>query len=140
MYGLNLEVFHENLIKFIKKYKFLGKVGIKSEKEEKIPIKDFGDQNFGDGKLEFLTFSSSVSLAQERFFKGRAQRVGQGNGPFLLRFRNPEKNEKDVITYFQIDGEFYQVVSPKCVRIELSKDLPNGKIKVLMDSSKLLKK
>lgn len=107
---------------------------------ENEPLKDFGRQNFGDGKLEFLTFSSSMSLAQERFFKGRADRVGQGSGPFLLKFRNVEKNQQPVITYFQIDGEFYQVISPKSVKINLSKALPRGKIKVLLDISSVQSK
>jgi len=102
-------------------------------------LKDFGTQKFGDGKLEFLTFSSSMSLAQERFFKGRAQRVGQGSGPFLLKFRNVEKDKAPVITYFQIDGEFYQVVAPKNIKINLSKALPRGKIKVLLDSCSVTK-
>ena len=102
---------------------------------EQEPLKDFGTQKFGDGKLEFLTFSSLSSLSQERFFKGRAQRVGQGVGPFLLKFRNSESEQKPVVTYFQIDGEFYQVVAPKAVKIGLTKALPRGKIKVLLDSS-----
>lgn len=80
-----------------------------------------------------------MSLAQERFFQGRADRLGQGTGPFLLKFKNTESKEKKVITYFQIDGEFYQVVGPKEIKIELTKDIPRGKIKVLMDSSKLKK-
>lgn len=76
-----------------------------------------------------------MSLAQERFFKGRAERVGQGSGPFLLKFKNVENNQQAVITYFQVDGEFYQVLSPKSVMINLTKSLPRGKIKVLLDSS-----
>ncbi len=81
-----------------------------------------------------------MSLAQERVFKGRAQRVGQGAGPFILKFRNVEKNEAPLFTYFQIDGEFYQVIAPKSVKINLSKALPKGKIKVLLDSSSVMKK
>ena len=80
-----------------------------------------------------------MSLAQERFFKGRAERVGQGSGPFILKFKNVEKDQNPVFTYFQIDGEFYQVVAPKYVKINLSKALPRGKIKVLLDSSSVSK-
>lgn len=80
-----------------------------------------------------------MSLAQERFFKGRADRLGQGSGPFVLKFKNTESKGNKVVTYFQVDGEFYQVVGPKQIKIELTKDIPAGKIKVLMDSSKLKK-
>ena len=138
MFGMKQEVILQNTEKSFINDNYIGKVGlVNSEKE---PLKDFGTQNFGDGKLEFLTFASLNSLSMERFFKGRAQRVGQGNGPFIMKFRNIENNEQPLHTYFQIDGEFYQVFAPKVVKINLSSAFPKGKIKVLLDSSSVAKK
>lgn len=36
---------------------------------------DFEDQDFGDGKVEFVSFTSAIGLANERFFSGQASRV-----------------------------------------------------------------
>lgn len=108
-------------------YNFVGKVGI--EKESKI---NFETQNFSDGKLEFLTFSSSLKLAEERFFKGQAKQVAQGSGPFLLNFKKSENSDLPLKTFFQIDGEYYEIVSPNVCTINKCSELPNGKIKVLV--------
>ncbi|EGR28292.1 hypothetical protein IMG5_179490 [Ichthyophthirius multifiliis] len=106
------------------------------QKNNNKPIKDtFQEQNFGDGKIEFLSFYSINSIGMERIIKGQAHRVGQGGGPFILRFNKENNNKQPIVTYFQIDGEYYQVVSPKCIKISKCKQLPRGKIKVMVESS-----
>jgi diacylglycerol kinase (ATP) len=102
---------------------------------EKESVINFESQNFSDGKLEFLTFSSSLGLAQERIFKGQAKRVGQGAGPFQLNFKKADNNDLPLKTYFQIDGEYYEIIAPKMCKINICSELPNGKIKVLVDKN-----
>ncbi len=98
-------------------------------------VKDFGNQKFGDGKLEFVTFESGTKIGLERIIPGQAKRIAQGSGPFIMRFKHSDSEGSAVRTYFQVDGEFYQVISPKSVKIRLCKEIPKGKIKVLMESS-----
>jgi hypothetical protein len=59
--------------------------------------------SYSDGKLEVVSFGSSMGLVLERSFGGFARRITQGGGPFLFTFRRYEKEEKHR-TYLQIDG------------------------------------
>ena len=97
--------------------------------------KVFDDQSFGDGKLEFLTFPSSVKMGLERMVKGQGRRVLQGKPPYKINFKGAPVGESQLKTYFQVDGEFYQIDSPKCATIIPHPNLPNGKIKVLIENS-----
>jgi hypothetical protein len=83
-----------------------------------------------DGKLEIVSFGSSIGIAMERTFGGFSEKVTQGEGPFIFNFKREEKKPKHR-TYLQIDGEFIRFTNPKKVMISLSKMVPNGKIKVL---------
>ena len=44
-------------------------------------------QSSSDGKLEFVSFSGSVSIGMEKSIGGFAQRVHQGRGPFYFSFK-----------------------------------------------------
>lgn len=48
----------------------------------------FQDIDFGDGKLEFLTFGSISALSNERFMHGFANRIEQGTGPYRINFKS----------------------------------------------------
>jgi len=111
-----------------------GKVGVVDKAGKKIP--DFGPQNIGDGQIEFLSFGSAGALAKERFIKGNAKRLGQGKGPYLINFNKSDPKGRDIVTYFQIDGEFYRVEKPKSIIIRPCPLLPNGKVKVMLNSKK----
>lgn len=91
----------------------------------------FESQSFGDGKIEFLTYYSIFGIAQERLIHGMGKRVAQGTGPYLIKFKERDERNQPIKTYFQIDGEYYQVISPKYIKLSLSKDLPQGKIRVM---------
>jgi diacylglycerol kinase (ATP) len=110
-----------------------GKVGAHDDKID--TLEDFGDQRFGDGKIEILTFAGPMSLATERILKGQGRRIGQAKGPFVINFKKSENANKPLHTYMQVDGEFYDVVAPKRVKISLCPKIPNGKIKVMLNSS-----
>ncbi len=60
-------------------------------------------QSSADGKLEFVSFSGSVSIGMEKTFGGFAERVYQGSGPFTFSFKQYPSEEKHR-TYLQIDG------------------------------------
>lgn len=110
----------------------LGKVGVVNHEKGIIP--DFDDQRFGDDKLEILGFTGPWSLAMERFSHGQGWRLGQVKGPFVITFRQSENHQKPIHTYMQIDGEFYDVVAPKTVRVSLTKDIARGKVKVMVNA------
>ena len=69
----------------------------------------------------------------ERYIHGRGWRLGQVQGPFTLNFKCNKNEVKPLHSYMQIDGEYYDVVAPKCVRVSLCKALPGGKIKVMVN-------
>jgi len=102
---------------------------------QKVPISGFEEQKFGDGKVELIGFMGSWNLAMERILPGQGWRLGQVQGPFVVNFRqSPDANKPPVHTYMQIDGEFYDVVAPKAVKVCLARDIPRGKIKVMLNS------
>lgn len=116
-------------------YQFLiGKLGVTDHAKK--TLVDFPDQNFGDSKLEMISFSGPGSLAMERFIHGQGRRVGQVKGPFAFNFKRNNDVSKPLSTYMQIDGEYFQLLAPKNVQINLAKSLPNGKVKVLVNSAK----
>jgi len=88
-----------------------GKIGIVNS-AKKSPG-DFGDQKFYDGLIEVLTYSDQVALAMERGFPGRANRVGQYDGPLSLQFKEKDERGNKIVTYTQIDGEYFKIIAPK---------------------------
>lgn len=70
----------------------------------------------------------------ERFTHGQGWRLGQVKGPFKIAFKQSQDPEKPIHTYMQIDGEFYDVIAPRSVRVSLSQDIGRGKIKVMVNS------
>ena len=73
-----------------------------------------------------------MALAMERMFKGRANRLWQAAGPFIINYKRSDDKTKPLTTYMQIDGEFFHVISPKRVVVSRSQEIP--KIKVLLNS------
>jgi diacylglycerol kinase (ATP) len=106
-----------------------GKIGICNGLGKSPP--DFGDQKVGDGQVEILTFAGPVALAAERTFKGQARRVGQYGGPLMIKFRDKDTKGKDIVTYTQIDGEYYKLKQPRYAKIQRATEIPGGRIKIL---------
>lgn len=121
------------IIKYSLKF-LIGKHGATPYEPKK--VMEFPDQKFGDSKLEMISFSGPVALATERFIHGQGRRVGQVEGPFVFNFKRNDDTTKPLSTYMQIDGEYFQLLAPKCVHIRLASSLPNGKVKVLVNSAK----
>jgi diacylglycerol kinase (ATP) len=91
--------------------------------------RNFVEQNFGDGMLEFVSYRSEFQMGLERYISGRSSRLAQGPGPFLLNFR---KTEQKTETYLQIDGEFYRVTNPKSLRIYRTGKIKGSQITVMV--------
>eukprot|EP00828_Plagiopyla_frontata_P007082 TRINITY_DN13256_c0_g1_i1.p2 TRINITY_DN13256_c0_g1~~TRINITY_DN13256_c0_g1_i1.p2 ORF type:complete len:143 (-),score=17.92 TRINITY_DN13256_c0_g1_i1:45-473(-) len=89
------------------------------KKNNQIVSNVFESQKINDKKLEFLTFKSSNSKI--------ANRVAQGQGPFILKFQqdNPETS------LFQIDGDYYKMHKPKFCLIYQTRKIKNGQIIVM---------
>lgn len=107
-------------------------VPILDANKEKGEIKD--KQDFGDGKLEFMSFDSKMKFGTlERIgISGQGKKIAQGGGPFLITFKRCNSTEgKPIKAYAQVDGEFMQLIQPESMRISQCGVLANGKIKVL---------
>jgi len=77
-------------------------------------------------------------MATERMIAGQGRRLGQAKGPFIVNFKKSADDSKPLHTYMQIDGEFYDVIAPKRVKVSACPNLPQGKIKVLVNSKNKL--
>jgi diacylglycerol kinase (ATP) len=99
-------------------------------------------QEFGDGKLECLSYRSGVGFVMEQArapitLSGRGNRVYQGGQPLMLKFK--ESNDADYIkgtshckgrTYMQVDGEFFVVYEPDTIVVR-----HHAKVQVLVNNA-----
>lgn len=85
-------------------------------------------QEFGDGRLECLSYRTGVSFYREQArappISGQGNRIYSGGGPLRIKFRDPSDSEykKGTAhckgrTYMQVDGEFLAVHEPESVVI-----------------------
>lgn len=66
-------------------------------------LKDqFKPQDFGDGVLEFVSFRNQLTMGFEKAgLGGWAKRTGQGQGPFVFKFKRPKsQGSRPYVTYF----------------------------------------
>ena len=99
-------------------------------------LPDFDDQNYGDGKIELIGFNRAINLVLERALPGQGWRLGQVKGPFVLSFRQSLDKTRPLHNYMGIDGEYFDVIAPKYVKVLKCKSIPGGKIKVLANIKK----
>lgn len=62
-----------------------------------------------------------------------AKKVGQGQGPFVVKFKEPGESEKHSV-FVHVNGEPYKINNIKSIRICPSTSFPESKIKVLYRS------
>ena len=85
----------------------------------------FNDEGmFDDGLVEIEVVSSLLHMGL-----GATNRIGQEKGTIQIFFKEIE--QKDLYTYFQIDGEYFKVKNPSHIIFKLSDQLKN--IKVLIN-------
>merc|ERR1712032_123720 len=80
-------------------------------------------QDFGDGKLELLSYGSGLSVSLDAINskarvpgRGGGKRIASDHGPFVAQFKKPEfakYKTKAGRVYFQIDGEFFIATKPQ---------------------------
>eukprot|EP01066_Platyproteum_vivax_P011174 Platyproteum_vivax@DN5069_c0_g1_i1.p1 len=104
-----------------------GRVGQKfvNNKKAKVPayVKADCKQHEGDGQLEFVTYQSSMGFGIEQLKtgKGLGRRLFKGPGPFKFTFKTGSTD--NLVTYCQIDGEFFQVTCPKTLTVQLQQQI-----------------
>ena len=95
------------------------------------------EQKYDDKIIEFFTYGSGLKLAMERFTSGFAQKLYQGKGPFILKFKsepNDEETEYLNKVYLNVDGEFYHLKQPESLIIRLNNKICNGQINFLKNT------
>lgn len=60
-----------------------------------------------DGLIEIVSYRNEISLMFERAFH-MAKKVGQGKGPFVVKFKEPTKSEKHSV-FVHVNGEPYKI-------------------------------
>jgi len=113
-----------------------GKIGLFNSNGLPPEDLELGEQKFNDGAIEMMTYSGPWAMGLERLVPGRGYQVGQFNKPVVLDFKEKMNEGEDVVTYTQIDGEFFKVIRPRLMKIELCRELPNGKLKLLIKKEK----
>ena len=92
-------------------------------------------QKFDDKKLEVFTFDNGFKTGFEKVIGGFARKIYHGRGPMEIKFLDtPIKMEKDKKhrIYLNLDGEYFHIVKPKSMRLELNRDLCQGQLPFLI--------
>ena len=98
------------------------------------------EQKLDDHKLEIFSFDSGLQTGFEKVFGGLAKKLYHGGGPIILKFKpTPSLSEDDKIDriYLNIDGEYFHIVQPISMKIDLDKSLCNGCIPFLINRDKV---
>lgn len=101
-------------------------------------LNSFSAQKSDDKKLEFFSYEYGFELGLELVAGGLADKLFQGYGPFIMNFKhnpNEEESKKMEKVYLNTDGEFYHLVNPQKLRIEHSKLIEGGQLKILRNYS-----
>lgn len=87
-----------------------------------------------DKKLEFFTFDNGLETGFEKVVGGLAKKLYHGRGPFEIKFSDTppyDKEDRKHRVYLNIDGEYFHIVLPKFLKIQLDKSLCQGQIPFL---------
>ena len=92
-------------------------------------------QKFDDKKLEVFTFDNGFKTGFEKVIGGFAKKIYHGRGPMEVKFLETPKfledNKKDRI-YLNLHGEYFHIVKPLLMRLELNRDLCQGQLPFLI--------
>lgn len=92
-------------------------------------------QRFDDKKLEVFTFDNGFKTGFEKVIGGFAKKIYHGRGPMEIKFLDTPKflhDDKKHRIYLNLDGEYFHIVKPISMRLELNKDLCNGQLPFLI--------
>ena len=92
-------------------------------------------QRFDDKMLEVFTFDNGFETGFEKIIRGLAKKIYHGRGPIEVKFVETPKyikeDKKDRI-YLNLDGEYFHIVKPISLRIELNRDYCGGQLPFLI--------
>ena len=92
-------------------------------------------QRFDDKKLEVFTFDNGFKTGFEKVIGGFAKKIYHGRGPMEIKFLETPKylpNDKKHRIYLNLDGEYFHIVKPITMRLELNRDLSQGQLPFLI--------
>ena len=92
-------------------------------------------QRLDDKMLEVFTFDNGVKTGFENVFKGFAKKVYHGRGPMEIKFSETPayiKSDRENSIYFNLDGEYFHIVKPILLKIELYRDYLGGQLPFLI--------
>lgn len=97
------------------------------------------NQKLDDHELEFFTYSNGFKTGLEQVKTGFADKLYHGHGPIIIKFKKmPELTQEDKYhrIYMNVDGEYFQLVNPISIRIELNYSFCNGSLPFLINRKK----
>ena len=93
------------------------------------------EQKFDDKMLEVFTFDNGLKTGLEKVYRGLAKKIYHGRGPMEVKFFDTpkyDKNDTKNRIYLNIDGEYFHIVKPLLLRIELNRDYCGGQLHFLI--------
>ena len=97
-------------------------------------------QRFDDKMLEVFTFDNGLETGLENVIGGLAKKIYHGRGPMEIKFlETPKyiKEDRKHRIYFNIDGEYFHIVKPILLRIELNRDYSGGQLPFLIGNTQM---
>ena len=92
-------------------------------------------QKYDDKQLEIFTFDNGACFGFEKMIGGLIKKIYHGRGPIEIKFLETpnymEKKKKNRI-YFNLDGEYFHIVKPILLKIELNRDYLDGQLPFLI--------
>ena len=92
-------------------------------------------QKYDDKQLEIFTFDNGACFGSENMIGGLIKKIQQGRGPIEIKFLetpNYMESDKKNRIYFNLDGEYFHIVKPILLKIEINRDLCNGQLPFLI--------
>ena len=92
-------------------------------------------QRFDDKMLEVFTFDNGFKTGFEKVIGGFAKKIYHGRGPMEVKFLETPKyveNDKKHRIYLNLDGEYFHIVKPVLLTLELNRDLCQGQLPFLI--------
>ena len=106
-------------------------MGLSDKQGKRLPkgfLKHKDNSSHDDDHLELNIISSAMNLAL-----GKAHRLAQEKGPFIIKFKSPTPRQPRLVTYMQMDGEFYKVQNADRIEIKLNPSFPRLKVLICVD-------
>jgi diacylglycerol kinase (ATP) len=100
-------------------------------------LKEMADkkQEFDDKKLEVFTFDNGFKTGFEKVIGGFAKKIYHGRGPMEIKFLDTPKfieEDKKNRIYLNLDGEYFHIVKPIIMRLELNRNMCQGQLPFLV--------